>query len=149
MTTSPFPASARSGLSLSTELRTTTMRLSRRIRQERAVDELSDPQLTVLAYLTRNGATSPTALADFEHVSPPSMSRTINGLVARGFARRSPVGDDGRRLLIEATEAGRDVVEETRRRRDAWLDGRLAELDGDDLATVRRAIEILGSMMHS
>lgn len=149
MPLSSTPAVAPAGLSLSTELRTTTMRLSRRIRQERAVDELSDPQLTVLAYLTRHGAASPTALADFEHVSPPSMSRTINGLVSRGLAQRSPVGDDGRRLLIEATETGRDVVEETRRRRDAWLDGRLAELDDDDLATVRRAVEILGSMMHS
>jgi DNA-binding MarR family transcriptional regulator len=145
----PPPAPSAPGAALSTELRTTTMRLARRLRQERAIDELSDPQFTVLAYVVRHGATFPAVLAAWEHVSPPSMNRTVNALETQGLAVRSPSGDDGRRVLVEATAAGHDVVEETRRRRDAWLEERLAGLDADDVSTVRRAVEILGSMMRS
>ena len=144
--TSPATAST---TGLATDLRHATMRLARRLRQERAADDLSDPQFTVLAYLVREGAASPNGLAAWEHVSPPSMNRTINGLEEKQLVTRSPSSDDGRRVLVEATEAGRSVVEETRRRRDAWLDDQLGVLDENDIAALRRSVEILGQMMHS
>ncbi len=46
-------------------------------------------------------------------------------------------------MLVDITDAGRAEVRETRRRRTAWLAGRLAELTPDERDTLARAADIL------
>ncbi|GAA2232005.1 MarR family transcriptional regulator [Herbiconiux moechotypicola] len=137
------------GTDLETELRVATLRLARRLRQEKADDELSDGQLSVLAYLDRNGPTSPAILSSFEHVSPPAMNRTLNALEALGYLGRSPSPDDGRMVVVTLADAGRTVVLETRRRREAWLGTRLTGLDDADREVLARAATIIRAMMEA
>ncbi|QJU52850.1 MarR family transcriptional regulator [Herbiconiux sp. KACC 21604] len=134
---------------LAAELRQATLRLARRLRLEKADDELSDGQTSVLAYLDRSGAQSPAALSAFEHVSPPSMNRTLNSLQEAGYIDRTPSPDDRRMVSVSVTDAGRLVVNETRRRRDAWLEGRLDGLSADDRDVLGEAAAIIRKLLEA
>ena len=136
-----------SSRTLSAELRGATMRLSRRLRREKADDELSDAQTGVLGLLLREGPTTPVALSAAEHVTPPSMNRTLNALEAAGYVRRDRTDDDRRLVRVTVTDAGRDVVLETRRRRDAWLDRRLDTLDPAERELLDRAAALIRRMV--
>lgn len=125
------------------EFRMATFRLARRLRAERAVDAMSDGQFAVLATLKVFGPHTLGELAERERVSPPSMNRTVNCLAGDGYVERHPDPNDGRKVIIELTEAGRDVVDETVRRRDAWLEEALAQLPDDQRATLRAAAAIM------
>jgi DNA-binding MarR family transcriptional regulator len=134
---------------LSTDLRIAVARLSRRVRAEKADDEISDGQTSVLFLLVREGQHTLSALSEHERVKPPSMNRTVNGLVAAGYARREGDPDDGRKVVVYATDAGRALVEETRRRRDAWLYRRLDELDPGSRALLADAALLLRELADS
>jgi DNA-binding MarR family transcriptional regulator len=128
---------------LAADLRVALMRSVRRIRQERSSDAITSGQYSVLAVLDKLGPMTPRELADHENVQPPSMTRTVNGLVEGGLASRTAHPDDGRQVLIALTPAGETEVRETRRRRDAWLAQRLAELSHEEREVLARAGEIL------
>src|SRR6478735_5174347 len=111
------------------DLRIATFRLARRMRTQRAVDSMSDGQFAVLAGLFIHGAHTLTQLADRERVSAPAMNRTVNCLQDAGYIRRSADENDGRKVVIDLTDEGRAVVDETARRRDAWVEEALAEIE--------------------
>jgi DNA-binding MarR family transcriptional regulator len=138
----PQPAGRRSA-ALSTELRTAVLRTSRRLRQERSTDDVTPGQYSVLAVLDRHGPCTPRELALHEKVQPPSMTRTLTALTGLGLVDRTVHPTDGRQVLVALTAAGRVVVRETRRRRDAWLDRRLAELTPAERETLRAAAALL------
>ncbi|OCG74791.1 MarR family transcriptional regulator [Microbacterium sediminis] len=125
------------------EIRAAVFRLSRRMRQQRAVAEMTDGQFAVLAHLNSLGPHTLSALADREGITAPSMNRTVNGLEELGFLTRTEDPDDRRRVSIAITDAGREVVTETTRRRDEWLARVLAGLNADDRAALRRAAEVI------
>ena len=137
------PTRSRSAASLAADLRVALARAQRRIRAERSDADLSDTTFSVLAALDRNGPMTPSALAEFERVQPPSMTRVIACLVDRGFATRTGHPDDRRQALVAITVDGRAEVKETRRRRDAWLARRLAELSPAERDVLADAAEIL------
>lgn len=128
---------------LAAELRVALMRSVRRIRAERADDALPDSQYSVLALLDRLQPTTPRALADAEHVQPPSMTRTLNALVVAGLVERREHPGDRRQQLLAVTPSGRDLLVATRRRRDAWLTKRLAKLEPRERAVLAEAASIL------
>lgn len=128
------------------ELRIATFRLARRMRTQRAVDSMSDGQFAVLAGLFVHGPHTLGELADRERVSPPSMNRTVNCLQDGGYIARSADETDGRKVVISLTPDGRAVVDETARRRDAWMEAVLADLTADERAALSRAAEIMQRM---
>ena len=65
------------------------------------------------------------------------MNRTVNCLEESGYLTRTPDENDRRKVNIALTDAGRDVVEETVRRRDAWLEAALAALPPDAARAAR------------
>ena len=124
-------------------LRHTVLHLARRVRAERADSAMSDGKLSVLFVLMNEGAQTLGSLADSERVTPPSMNRTINALVEAGLVTRVADATDGRKVAIDVTDAGRRLVKETRRRRDAWFASRLNTLSADERATLDAAETIL------
>ncbi|MGL4254875.1 MAG: MarR family winged helix-turn-helix transcriptional regulator [Microbacterium sp.] len=129
------------------ELRIATFRLARRMRTQRAVDSMSDGQFAVLAALWVHGPHTLGELAVRERVSAPSMNRTVNCLQESGYVARSADENDGRKVVISLTEEGRAVVDETARRRDAWVEAALADLTDDERATLARAAGIMERMV--
>lgn len=136
-------ASRRGVPALAVELRHAILRTSRRIRQERSVDDVTPGQYSVLAGLDNHGPLTPREIAAHEKVQPPSMTRTIAALEELGLVSRTDHPTDGRQVLVALTPEGTTVVRETRKRRDAWLAQRLAELAPDERDTLARAAEIL------
>ena len=128
---------------LAHQLRLTVLRLARRVRAERADDAMSDGRLSVLALLANEGAQTLGSLAEHERVTPPSMNRTINALVEAGLVTRDADASDGRKVVIDLSDAGRTLVRETRRKRDAWFSARLARLSPEERATLDAAAPIL------
>lgn len=135
--------------SLDDDLRLAILRLSRRMRLERAQADISDSQLSVLFVLFKEGAQTLGSLSDHERVTPPSMNRTVNNLVHAGLVTRSSAPDDGRKVLIEATEAGLDIARETKRRREAWFARQLDSLSVADRAIADAAAPILRRLADS
>jgi DNA-binding MarR family transcriptional regulator len=143
----------RSDAGLATELRISVARLARRLRAERiargVATDLSDTQLAALAALERHSAMSPGELAEHEKVQPPSMTRVIAALQERGLVTRAPHPTDGRQVKLTVTEQGRELVQQSRKLREAWLAQRLRELSQEERATLRAAAPILQRLSQS
>jgi DNA-binding MarR family transcriptional regulator len=128
---------------LASSMRVSVMRLSRRLRVERADHGLTLTQISVLATLDRHGPLTPRELAQHERVQPPSMTRTLAGLEERGLIVRTPHASDGRQHLISLAAPAAALLREDRRRRDAWLAQRLAELTQAERDVLRAAAPII------
>jgi DNA-binding MarR family transcriptional regulator len=120
------------------------MRLARRLRQmqEGSLD-LNLNQLSAMAVLLNSGDQLMGELAAQEKIRPPSMTRIVNSLEARGYVLRRPDPRDHRQCLVALTDSGRDVMLANRLRRDQWLAVRIAELDPAEREVLRRAVRIL------
>ena len=125
------------------ELRLSIQRLARRIRSMQGDEDVTEGQRSVLFTLANNGAQTLGALAEHERVTPPSMNRTINALVASGLVTRTTATDDARKVSLDLSDAGRAFIQETRRRRDAWFTQRLAELSAEHREILDQAGPIL------
>ncbi len=134
---------------LGSALRVAVARLSRRLRAEKADDELSDTQTSALAFLVREGHGTIGQLSEHERVKPPSMNRTVNHLEQAGYVRRTADADDGRKVVVVPTAEGLALVTETRRRRDAWLNQRLRALTPEQRAVLGEAATIMRELADS
>ncbi len=129
---------------LASELRTTVMRLARRLRNQRADNTLSLSQIAALGTLFRHGPLTPSELAAHERVQPPSMTRLVAKLEEAGLVTRTDHPTDGRQVLVAASPAGIAMIKEDRRRRDAWLAQRMRDLTPEERDVLHRAAEVLG-----
>src|SRR5690606_34630835 len=120
-----------------------TFRLARRLRAERAVNTMSDGQYAVLATLRIHGDLTLSELAERERVTAPSMNRTVNCLIEEGWITRTPDENDRRKVNISLAAKGRALIEETTRRRDAWLEEALADLSPRERSVLARAADIM------
>ncbi len=134
---------------LASAMRLSVMRLARRLRHERTDVSLSLSQTSALAALDRHGPMTPGELAAHERVQPPSMTRTLAVLEARELVTRIPHPTDGRQAIVSVTETARSLLREDRRRRDAWLAGRLAELSEVERALLQQAAPLLERLAQS
>lgn len=127
---------------LAHELRDTIGRLVRRLRLEPGPPA---PQLTVLSRLDREGAASVSDLAAAERMRPQSMAQTVGDLERAGLVSRRPDPADRRRLFVELTDAGRELLHATRARREGWLTDALErELTAAERAALAEAVALLG-----
>jgi len=137
-----YPADA-DAARLAASLRISVMRLSRRLRVERSIDDLTFNQLSVLGTLSRYGALTAGEIAAHENVKPPSITRTIACLEDLELVTRRPNETDGRQVVVELTDRAREVLDADRRRRDAWLARRLDSLSDDEVDLLAQAAPLL------
>src|SRR3954447_23787432 len=120
-------------------LRSAVMRLSRRLRHQRVDESLSPTEMSVLGTLARCGSATPGELARKEHVQPPSMTRIVAMLEAKGLVRRDPHPDDRRQVVVRQTEQAEAMLAESRAKRNAFLAELIEGLDDDERAVLRAA----------
>jgi DNA-binding MarR family transcriptional regulator len=128
---------------LAISVREAIMRLNRRLRQARAVGDLTFSQLSALTSLQLAGALTPRELADTERVQPPTMTKIVGKLEDRGLVARTPHPTDRRQVILAATEEGRAVYAQFEEARNEWLALQLAELTPEERDTLERAAQIL------
>jgi DNA-binding MarR family transcriptional regulator len=132
----------RSHSGLAEDLRISIARLSRRLRRQGS-HSLTITQYAALAAVNQHSSMTPRELAEHEKVQPPSMTRVIAALEEQGLLERKPHPTDGRQVVLNATDRGRALVKEERRRKEAWLSQRLKELTPEEQAILRQAAPIL------
>lgn len=128
---------------LSPALRLATFRLARRLRAEKADDQVTDGQYVVLGALYAQGPLTLSGLAERERVSAPSMNRTVNCLEESGYVQRDVDAIDRRKTNISLTDSGHEIVTRTLSLREAWLDDALKSLSPEDRAVLTRAAELM------
>jgi DNA-binding MarR family transcriptional regulator len=89
---------------------------------------------------------SPGELAAHERVQPPSMTRVVVALEAKGLVTRTPHPTDGRQVVIDLTAAAEELLTEEVRAREAWLSGQLHELTAEERAVLREAAVIMDKL---
>ncbi len=126
---------------LAHELRETVGRIVHRLRAE------PGPSVGRLAVLSRLAADGPASISDLaarERMRPQSMAQTVHDMETCGLVSRRPDPADGRRHFVELTEAGLELLQATRTRRETWLSEALErELDADERALVGEALALL------
>lgn len=107
---------------------------------------------STLGRLEREGPVRLTALAAAEGVAQPSMTQLVQRLESQGLATRVGDPDDGRVSLVAVTDAGREVLAERRRQREARLVSLLAALTEDERealgAAMETAVPLVRRMVH-
>jgi DNA-binding MarR family transcriptional regulator len=123
----------------------------RRLRQAPVEGELTLPERSALARLDRAGSATPGALAKAEQISPQAMGATLAALEERGLIERHSDPEDGRRVVMSLTEAGRQVLQTKRNARTEQLAKALsAGFTRSELETLNAAaplIERLGQII--
>lgn len=127
-------------------LRLSIQRLARRIRAMQADEGVTEGQRSVLFALSDNGPQTLGSLSKHERVTPPSMNRTVNALVLAGLVTRVTAKDDARKITLDLSESGRDFIDETRKKRDAWFTMRLAQLDPQQRVALDAAAHVLKAL---
>lgn len=129
-------------------LRSGVMRLSRRLKHQRVDESLSPTEMAVLGTLAQCASATPGELARREHVQPPSMTRIVALLEAKGLVRLEPHPEDRRQKVVSPTERAEAMLEESRRKRNAWLAELVGELTEDEWDVLRAAAPVLEKLAH-
>ncbi len=82
-------------------------------------------------------------LARVHRVSAPTMSRTLSKLIHKGWVRRQVSSSDRRCVTFELTDAGWNVLRETRGRAEARLSRILQNLTDEQLHDLQRGLAVL------
>ena len=134
---------------LAHDLRLATMRLARRLRQQRADHGIPLGQISVLATLDRLGPLTPGALAQHEQVRPPTMTKVLANLSEAGLVDRVADPADGRQQQVSLTAKAVKMLREDRRRRDEWLAAHLIGLTPAQREALAAALPVLEVLADS
>ena len=132
---------------LAGRLRLAIVRTARRLRQE-AGGGLSPSLTAALSTVERHGPITPSEVAARERIQRPTVTRVLARLEEQGLIERMADPRDGRSSLVTATKAGRELLDELRTRKTAFLAARIEDLAPEDRATLERAAQILEEMIE-
>lgn len=145
----PAAADVRTDAALAGALRDAIGRLGRRMRHQAPHPELSLGQLAALRSLERHGPMTPGELAAHEKVQPPSMTRIVARLEELGYLTRAPHPGDRRQVVVTISANGFALLDDDRRRRDAWVAQRLRGLTPEEVAALRKALPVLEKLSRA
>ncbi|MFI1097409.1 MarR family winged helix-turn-helix transcriptional regulator [Streptomyces sp. NPDC020917] len=129
---------------IAADLRAALGPLVRRLRQFRPGDELTLSQTSALVRLDREGPATASELAAREGIRPQSMCTIVNRLEERGLVERAQDPDDGRRMVVSLTGAGREGLTGARAERARRLTAAITEeLSEDEQRQLAAAVPLL------
>ncbi|WP_127551304.1 MarR family winged helix-turn-helix transcriptional regulator [Actinoplanes sp. OR16] len=131
------------GASRGSQLLPVLGQLVRFLRQIESPDNPSPVSLAVLRRLDGDGPGRVTDLARLERASQPGMTQLVGRMEKAGLVRRAPDPADGRGVLVEITQEGRDVIARTHARYVATLDELFETLDPADRDAIVGALPAL------
>jgi DNA-binding MarR family transcriptional regulator len=128
---------------LADRLHSAAIHLLRRLRREDTRTGLSAPRLSALSVVVFAGPLTLGELAAAEQVKPPTMTRLVRALEARGLVTREGDAHDGRVVRLRATAKGRALMAEGRARRVRALAEGLRTLEEAEREALSDAVEAL------
>ena len=106
------------------------------------------PKFRVLIFLNRHEGASLSEIAEHLGLALPSMSKMIDGLVARNMVIRQMDPGDRRRVTLAPTALGRAAMQSALEATAARLAERLAALPASGRRTIIEAMQILASIFE-
>jgi DNA-binding MarR family transcriptional regulator len=88
-------------------------------------------------------------LCAFRGVAPPTLSRSIDAMVKRGWIERVPHPDDKRKLLLQATEEGQRHFKELVADSRDHLALALHALNSEERDTIAQALDLLKRVLDT
>jgi DNA-binding MarR family transcriptional regulator len=120
-----------------------TGQLTRRLRAETNLRELTWSQVAIMARLDGAGPMTTADLARAESVKPQTMGGTLAYMEEVGLVERHPHPTDGRQVLFALTAEGVEARRQTRIAKEEWLLRAMAKLDPDEQQTLISAIALI------
>ena len=111
--------------------------------------ELSVPQFRVLIFLNRHEGASLSDIAEHLGLTLPSMSKMIDGLVARNMVTRQMDPEDRRRVTLVLTALGRSSMQSAYQATESRLAERLVVLPASERRIIIEAMQVLESIFGS
>jgi DNA-binding MarR family transcriptional regulator len=146
MRTTPSVRTTVASPEMASRLRLSVTRLARRLRQESGAG-LSPSQLSALAVISNHGPLTLGALAEHERVAPPSITKVVSKLECDGLVTRTPDPGDRRVCRVAISPKGDALIEESRRRKTAWLTARISQLDAEGQRRLADALDVLDELI--
>ena len=101
---------------------------------------LAFTQMKALFLVSEHGKLSVTEIADRLAMSPPAMSRSVDGLVQRGYVARSESANDRRSRLVTLLPSGREVLDRVMAARASALVEFASELSDAERSALHTAL---------
>jgi DNA-binding MarR family transcriptional regulator len=124
-------------------LHSAAIHLLRRLRRHDVRSGVGPARLSALSVLVFGGPRTLGELAAVEQVRPPTMTRIVAGLERSRLVRRRADPHDARCAVLEATAAGRRLLEAARRLRVEDLAAGLRLLPAGEMARLEEAAELI------
>ncbi|MBF6276500.1 hypothetical protein A5780_17260 [Nocardia sp. 852002-20019_SCH5090214] len=138
MSGKPAPTPA----AVAADLRVAVSRLLRQLRAQAEGSDLTKSQSSVLIRLEQGGPATATQLAHAAGMRPQSMAKIVRALEEAGLIAGTPDPADGRKTVLDLTEAARDEFRTGRRAKEDWLT-RVIEAEFTD-AEIRQLADAVG-----
>jgi DNA-binding MarR family transcriptional regulator len=135
-------------LAVADRLHSAAIHLLRRLRKQDVASGLSAPRLSALSVVVFGGPLTLGELAAAEQVRPPTMTRIVRALEAKGLVVRASDAKDRRLVRLRATPLGVRTMQQGRARRIALLAGWLESLSPSELATLDDAVGRLERLLE-
>src|SRR5579864_2696456 len=132
---------------LADRLHSAAIHLLRQVRAEDAATGIAPARLSALSVLVFGGAMSLNDLARAEQVRPPTMSRIVDALESEGLVRRTVNQQDRRAVVLEATEKGKAILWQGRKRRVKFLAKHLSRLSEQERRQIENAVKAIQKAM--
>ena len=111
--------------------------------------DLSVPQFRVLIFLHRHEGASLSDIAEHLGLTLPSMSKMIDGLVARKMVTRRTDPRDRRRVTLALTALGPHAMLSAYNATESRLAERLVALSASERQLIIKAMQVLESIFRS
>ncbi len=113
---------------LASDLRIIIGRLVNKFRSKStATGQLSMTERSVIKLLDQHKELLPSELATIENITTQSMSQIISHLSALGYINRKISDTDKRKAIISLSDAGLEMLYNSRHERDEWLTKAIAD----------------------
>jgi DNA-binding MarR family transcriptional regulator len=128
---------------IAARLRVAARLIYRRVQTETGEGSPTRSEAAALSWLEECGPMSLGALANLEQVRQQSMSQSVDALVDRGWAERTPDTRDRRQVIVGLTDAGRAALDAGREVRQAWIVEALQTFSGAERKTLAESLDLL------
>ncbi|MET8720152.1 MarR family winged helix-turn-helix transcriptional regulator [Streptomyces misionensis] len=117
------------------------------VRAVRAVDTMPPGEAAILGFLDRGGPLTTAELARLRGVTHQSAAKSVKDLSADGLIHGEQHPEDGRKLLLHLTDAGRSRLQRERATRAGALGAAIREtFDPDEKQRLGEAVALLSRL---
>jgi DNA-binding MarR family transcriptional regulator len=113
-----------------------------------ARSQLTVPQFRILVFLFKEGIATASALAEWQGVSLPAMSKMVSLLASKGFIARTADSSDRRSAQLKLTKKGQRFFLSVRFRVEEKIDVPLSKLSPTDQNSLREGLRVLKELFQ-